>query len=140
MRSLGQNPTEAELQDMVNEVDADGNGTIDFPEFIQLMARKMKVRRRAGGGAVRRVGGGCGDGSGRPAPSCPLLPRLMPCGSYEVAGWVLQAEAVQDRHLVPASSQARTSAAAGATGHLADLTSVLLPTLVLRRTLTLRLS
>merc|ERR1711924_305944 len=31
MRSLGQNPT-----------DADGNGTIDFPEFCTLMARKMK--------------------------------------------------------------------------------------------------
>lgn len=43
MRSLGQNPTEAELQDMINEVDADGNGTIDFPEFLMLMARKMKV-------------------------------------------------------------------------------------------------
>lgn len=42
MRSLGQNPTEAELQDMVNEVDADGNGTIDFPEFLTMMARKMK--------------------------------------------------------------------------------------------------
>ena len=40
MRSLGQNPTEAELQDMVNEVD--GNGTIDFPEFLTMMARKMK--------------------------------------------------------------------------------------------------
>ena len=44
MRSLGQNPTEAELQDMINEVDADGNGTIDFPEFLNLMARKMKVQ------------------------------------------------------------------------------------------------
>ena len=42
MRSLGQNPTEAELQDMINEVDADGNGTIDFPEFLTLMARKIK--------------------------------------------------------------------------------------------------
>merc|ERR1711896_84486 len=42
MRSLGQNPTEAELQDMINEVDADGNGTIDFPEFLSLMARKMR--------------------------------------------------------------------------------------------------
>ena len=42
MRSLGQNPTEAELQDMINEVDADGNGEIDFPEFLTMMARKMK--------------------------------------------------------------------------------------------------
>jgi len=42
MRSLGQNPTEGELQDMINEVDADGNGTIDFPEFLTMMARKMR--------------------------------------------------------------------------------------------------
>ncbi|PWA15715.1 calmodulin-7 [Artemisia annua] len=42
MRSLGQDPTKAELQDMINEVDADGNGTIDSPEFLNLMARKMK--------------------------------------------------------------------------------------------------
>merc|ERR1719333_216569 len=31
-----------ELRDMINEVDADGNGTIDFTEFLSLMARKMK--------------------------------------------------------------------------------------------------
>ncbi|XP_012440358.1 calmodulin [Gossypium raimondii] len=42
MRSLGQNPTEAELQGMINEVGADQNGTIDFPEFLNLIARKMK--------------------------------------------------------------------------------------------------
>lgn len=63
MRSLGQNPSESELQDMINEVDADSNGTIDFPgkipsshvvlykekptlssrlEFLTMMARKMK--------------------------------------------------------------------------------------------------
>ena len=42
MRSLVQNPTEAELQDMINEVDAAGNGTIDFLELLLLMARRMK--------------------------------------------------------------------------------------------------
>ena len=41
MRKLNMNPTDAELTDMVNEVDTDGNGDIDLPEFISLMARKM---------------------------------------------------------------------------------------------------
>ena len=31
------------IQKMLSpQVDADGNGTIDFPEFLSLMARKMK--------------------------------------------------------------------------------------------------
>ncbi|KAH7306764.1 hypothetical protein KP509_22G028800 [Ceratopteris richardii] len=30
------------MQDMINEVDSDGNGTIDFVEFLNLIARKMK--------------------------------------------------------------------------------------------------
>ncbi|XP_027718167.1 calmodulin-2-like [Vombatus ursinus] len=42
MRALGQTPTEAELQEIMNEVDASGNGTIDFSEFLNVMARKMK--------------------------------------------------------------------------------------------------
>lgn len=42
MRSLGQLPSETELQDMINEVDVDGNGNIDFKEFLGLMARKMR--------------------------------------------------------------------------------------------------
>jgi len=33
MRSLGQNPTEAELQDMINEVDADGSGKFKLSFF-----------------------------------------------------------------------------------------------------------
>lgn len=44
MRNLGQNPTEESLRQMINEVDADGSGTIDFAEFLTLMARKMKTK------------------------------------------------------------------------------------------------
>ena len=39
-RKLGQNPTEAELQDMINEVDKDGTGLVEFPVFLYMMARK----------------------------------------------------------------------------------------------------
>ena len=44
--ALCQNPTEAELQDMVNDVDADGNVDTDFSELLALMARKVKVQMR----------------------------------------------------------------------------------------------
>lgn len=43
IRSLGQNPTEADLREMIREVDADGNGAIDFPEFLTMMARTMET-------------------------------------------------------------------------------------------------
>ncbi|XP_060084086.1 calmodulin-A-like [Ylistrum balloti] len=42
MRSLGQHPTESELRDMINEVDTEGNGTIDFPEFLSMMVRQLR--------------------------------------------------------------------------------------------------
>merc|ERR1711892_40525 len=34
MRSIGQNPSEAEIADMINQVDKDGTGSLDFPEFL----------------------------------------------------------------------------------------------------------
>ena len=43
MRSLGQNPSESELQDMINEVDADNNGTIDFPGRFKLLTGEYAI-------------------------------------------------------------------------------------------------
>jgi len=40
LRTLGMNPTEAELQDMINEVDKDGTGLLMFPNFLYMMAKK----------------------------------------------------------------------------------------------------
>ena len=40
MRAMGQNPTEDELLNLVMEVDLDGNGTIEFPEFLEMMKSK----------------------------------------------------------------------------------------------------
>ncbi len=41
MRNLGQNPSEEELKQMIREVDLNGDGTIDFKEFLCLMLKKM---------------------------------------------------------------------------------------------------
>ena len=44
LASLGQIPTEGEIQRMINEVDGDLNGTIEFPEFLQMMQSKMSKK------------------------------------------------------------------------------------------------
>lgn len=43
MRSLGQRPSETELRNMVDAFDQNGNGTIEFNEFLQMMSKKMKI-------------------------------------------------------------------------------------------------
>uniref|UniRef100_A0ACD5ZTM7 Uncharacterized protein n=1 Tax=Avena sativa TaxID=4498 RepID=A0ACD5ZTM7_AVESA len=51
VRSLGQSPTPEELRDMVRDVDADGNGTIEFAEFLALMSRQHEAAHAADGGS-----------------------------------------------------------------------------------------
>ena len=42
MRTLGENPTEDELQNLINKYDEDGNGTMEFTEFLCMMAAKVR--------------------------------------------------------------------------------------------------
>ena len=43
MRALGANPTQAELQEMINEVDQDGSGKIEFKEFLKFLIKMEMV-------------------------------------------------------------------------------------------------
>lgn len=44
IKSLEENPTKEEIQVMISEVDIDGNGRVDFEEFLRIiMEMKMKV-------------------------------------------------------------------------------------------------
>jgi len=41
MRRAGQNPTDVEVQDLINNID-DGSGTMDFEDFLQVMKEKVR--------------------------------------------------------------------------------------------------
>ena len=42
LRTMGQNPTDSEVNDMINEVDVDGSGVVEFEEFVNFFSRLMK--------------------------------------------------------------------------------------------------
>ncbi|XP_074661694.1 uncharacterized protein LOC141914310 [Tubulanus polymorphus] len=41
IQMLGRNPTKAEVHKMIRDVDKDGNQTIEFGEFVEMMEPKM---------------------------------------------------------------------------------------------------
>lgn len=46
LRALDQNPTESEIQHMIEEASldySDGKGRIDFPDFLRMMAKRMRT-------------------------------------------------------------------------------------------------
>ncbi|XP_064626474.1 neo-calmodulin-like [Lineus longissimus] len=43
MRCIGKNPTEREVKDLIREADADGNGTIDFNEFVAMVEEHWQL-------------------------------------------------------------------------------------------------
>ncbi|PIC36044.1 hypothetical protein B9Z55_015188 [Caenorhabditis nigoni] len=43
MRALGQNPTEQQMMEIIHDVDLDGNGQVEFPEFCVMMKRYLGI-------------------------------------------------------------------------------------------------
>jgi Ca2+-binding EF-hand superfamily protein len=41
MKALGFEPNDAEVKQMIDEIDKDGSGTIDYDEFLEMMTAKM---------------------------------------------------------------------------------------------------
>eukprot|EP00316_Scyphosphaera_apsteinii_P022478 CAMPEP_0119307484 /NCGR_PEP_ID=MMETSP1333-20130426/7968_1 /TAXON_ID=418940 /ORGANISM="Scyphosphaera apsteinii, Strain RCC1455" /LENGTH=153 /DNA_ID=CAMNT_0007311037 /DNA_START=13 /DNA_END=474 /DNA_ORIENTATION=- len=47
LQSMGQDPTDEELFDMIAEVDSDGSGEIDFAEFLKVISsQKSKLAKQ----------------------------------------------------------------------------------------------
>ena len=44
LESMGQSPTQEELQNMISEVDDNDSGTIDFTEFLQVIANQKHLQ------------------------------------------------------------------------------------------------
>lgn len=45
MQSLGQMPTQEQLEDMIHEIDTDNDGVVDFDEFLQMMTKHRLEER-----------------------------------------------------------------------------------------------
>ncbi len=44
MRALGFDPKKEEIKKMISDIDKDGNGTIDYSEFLEMMTTKMSEK------------------------------------------------------------------------------------------------
>ena len=42
LRSLGEDLSDAELANMVKDLEIDGQGTFEFPDFLKMMSKRMK--------------------------------------------------------------------------------------------------
>ncbi len=82
MRALGFEPKKEEIKKMISDIDKDGNGTIDFNEFLDMMTSKMvRAWCLLAAAAAARLPGRARSGGGRRLrtraayrPPCPLTP------------------------------------------------------------------
>merc|ERR1712121_603565 len=94
MRSVGQNPSEAEIADLINQVDRDGTGNVDFPEFLAMMC--IKTDQEDAEDQIREVFQVFdGDGSGfinRQELSCVMANLGIELTAEEVEGMIDEAD------------------------------------------------
>ena len=55
MRQLGENPTEAEIKELIAEADTEKDGTIGLDEFMVLMGKKLKNTKEKEIDDIKRV-------------------------------------------------------------------------------------
>ena len=46
--SLGQKTPQKDIDEMINQLDEDRSGTVDFPEFLNMMAKKLNEDDKVG--------------------------------------------------------------------------------------------
>merc|ERR1712100_528693 len=59
IQALGFSPTIDEVDQMVADIDADGNATIEFEEFVAMMSEKMGAEDPVD--EIKKVAGECGE-------------------------------------------------------------------------------
>ncbi len=69
MRSIGQNPTEDEILELIMEADLNGDGTISYDEFTKMMRKKSLQQDQTEVGRsvlalVLKLGMGLGEKNG----------------------------------------------------------------------------
>lgn len=75
MKALGFDAKKEEIQKMIEDVDADGTGTVDFEEFLSIMTHKVSQR------SLKEVGRGHGLMLGAtPAPAVAICMHMSHVG------------------------------------------------------------
>ena len=60
MTNLGEKLTDEEVDEMIREADIDGDGQVDYEEFVKMMMAKVRLPRPTGSGSEHS----------HPAPPC----------------------------------------------------------------------
>jgi hypothetical protein len=115
LRACGKNPSDNDIREMLNEMDADQDGKIDFSEFSRL------IRKIASGNMIYTATSAAGAGPGRPNPpsvSAGLLTVRQNFQRSGVTGKEFEAGVMNLRRLDEEESRTRGGALAELSGNI----------------------